>query len=730
MLQGADEDRVEESDDDLVVEEECMQALSRDNRKKYRWDKQHNCKFCHKMVLKMSTHLIDCHYDKKEVKNILEMTKGSKERRRAFIALQNQGDFRYNMEVLRSGKGTVIPKYRTRSKKIENLLACRYCKGLYQKRVLFLHSKNCSMKPTDEPFRKGDALRQGRLLLPVPSTIDEDFYRQVITRMRDDDIKHIVKTDPLILEYGRRLFYRRDLEEHTANQISSKMRELARLLQNFQEEHGSDYMLSELVDGAVFDKLVDCVKTLAKFDTETHQFQKPWLATQLGHALRKCSSIKKSIAVKNMKDGDPENSQYEKLVREAERFDSAFIGDWYDHVSSTANQSKFSMQRNKPKLIPSIKDVSKVLKILDEKMEEEEDYPSLVKATLCAIATFNRKRGGEVQRMKIKDLENINKGNVNTDVLQSLNEAEKKMVNFFDRVEIRGKFNRTVPILLTPKMKTALQRIKEMRKSRPELTSVYLFATPTGQRPYRGDHILKDIAEEAKVENIQFFNHTSLRKQAATLSQAIGVTELQQDQLATFLGHDIRIHREFYRLPQDLLQKARVAKILMSLNHGEEAAFEDINNGKIDNDVIEDDEDNTVIEDDEDNTVMRDVADKFEIEEEATESSEFAETTSSRKRKNRVFDDDYVPVTKKKKTSKTWDDDYAPVPKKQKTKKTWSTAEKVAIKASFRVHLVTGKVAQKDEIIAAQYKYPELRLRTWRNIKDFVRNTFSSGRTL
>ena len=36
------------------------------------------------------------------------------------------------------------------------------------------------------------------------------------------------------------------------------------------------------------------------------------------------------------------------------------------------------------------------------------------------------------------------------------------------------------------------------------------------------------------------------------------------DQLANFLGHDIRIHREFYRLPEKTLQLAKVSKVLMA----------------------------------------------------------------------------------------------------------------------------------------------------------------------
>jgi len=35
------------------------------------------------------------------------------------------------------------------------------------------------------------------------------------------------------------------------------------------------------------------------------------------------------------------------------------------------------------------------------------------------------------------------------------------------------------------------------------------------------------------------------------------------DILAGFLGHNIRVHRNFYRLPQETLQLAKVSKILL-----------------------------------------------------------------------------------------------------------------------------------------------------------------------
>ncbi|XP_062407337.1 uncharacterized protein LOC134098323 isoform X1 [Sardina pilchardus] len=40
------------------------------------------------------------------------------------------------------------------------------------------------------------------------------------------------------------------------------------------------------------------------------------------------------------------------------------------------------------------------------------------------------------------------------------------------------------------------------------------------------------------------------------------------DQLADFLGHDIRVHREYYRLPQSTIQLAKISKLLMAMEKG------------------------------------------------------------------------------------------------------------------------------------------------------------------
>lgn len=55
--------------------------------------------------------------------------------------------------------------------------------------------------------------------------------------------------------------------------------------------------------------------------------------------------------------------------------------------------------------------------------------------------------------------------------------------------------------------------------------------------------------------------------------QLLSLKENSQDILATFQGHDIRVHREFYRLPESALQLAKVSKILHMVNKGTIAKY-------------------------------------------------------------------------------------------------------------------------------------------------------------
>ena len=84
----------------------------------------------------------------------------------------------------------------------------------------------------------------------------------------------------------------------------------------------------------------------------------------------------------------------------------------------------------------------------------------------------------------------------------------------------------------------------------------------------RGCDCLRDLAREAGCKEPTIMRSTPFRKQMATVSQIVNLKENELDILAKFLGHDIRIHRKFYRLPQETLQVAKVSKLLLASEQG------------------------------------------------------------------------------------------------------------------------------------------------------------------
>lgn len=66
---------------------------------------------------------------------------------------------------------------------------------------------------------------------------------------------------------------------------------------------------------------------------------------------------------------------------------------------------------------------------------------------------------------------------------------------------------------------------------------------------------------------------TKLRRQVATLSRVLNLNDMEEELLADFLGHDIRVHRKFYRLPDGTLQLAKISKVVMACEQGRLAEF-------------------------------------------------------------------------------------------------------------------------------------------------------------
>ncbi|KAJ8316567.1 hypothetical protein KUTeg_005882 [Tegillarca granosa] len=557
-------------------------------------NKVHACIYCEQLFQNIARHLELKHCKELEVAKILALQKKSKERRTEWEKLVNRGDFCHNMNVLKDGKGLLIPKYRKHYKSTistKDYVPCENCMGYYKINDLCKHQKYCVSKDAKKDGNP-QYVKNGRLMLPVETSFKE-LAHKVLVDMHNDEVKFVIESDYRILEMGKRLLEKHGNEQHKYQYIRAKMRELGQYLICCKSVNSDNIKcIDDAINCENWDLMIKCVKKFGEYNEEDHSYQKPSKALKIGHSLKKCSKYMKSEGLK---------AHDKQKIDKANTFLQLYEQDWKDQISSQALASLETKNYNKPKLLPLTKDVVKFDKYLKEEAsalcrdieKNVDNYSKLAKVCLAQVILFNRKRSGEAERITLKgftEAEVSGSGRPEPVVMETLSEFEKQLCNTHTRVEIKGKRGRRVPVLFTDAMKKSINILIKNRE-RSNVNSDLLFAKPGNSKfPYRGSDCLKKLAKEAEIENTSTFTSSLLRKQLATLVQILNLSETSQDILATFQGHDIRVHRQFYRLPENVLQAAKVSKVLHSLSDGSIGKYK----GK-DFDEIEFDEKETVV---------------------------------------------------------------------------------------------------------------------------------------
>ena len=62
------------------------------------------------------------------------------------------------------------------------------------------------------------------------------------------------------------------------------------------------------------------------------------------------------------------------------------------------------------------------------------------------------------------------------------------------------------------------------------------------------------MCTEAGVQDEKCITSTSMRKYLATVAQVLNLKENEMDQVASHLGHDLHIHRRYYRLQESTVE--------------------------------------------------------------------------------------------------------------------------------------------------------------------------------
>ncbi|XP_048830876.1 uncharacterized protein LOC125725220 isoform X8 [Brienomyrus brachyistius] len=683
--------------------EKCLQSsdISCSENKNY-------CYICGKPQSKISRHL-KTHLTEVEVAEALSFPKRSKERKRLLEKIRNKGNYRHNSNVLEKGNGLLKVKRRpNKDCDSKQFVHCMYCKAMFGRKELWRHVRRCSSKPGSVSEHQGRTRVLGLAAMAESTSLQQisGGVWKLLSAMKQDDISSVVRNDFCILQLAQSFFNKHGNDPTKFEYIRQKLREIGRFLITLRSE-SSIYSLEEAIKPANFQHVIEAVKKVSGHDEEKNYYQRPSLALKLGHTLQKVCEL---IHCRGLMAED------EELIKSTETFRKLYTTKWSELIShralSTMNEAKF----NKPSTLPFTHDVQLLHKHLEttanaasenlKKTSSSQSYAELAKATLARVIIFNRRRAGEVSKMQLKSFQERENTLLHADVAVGLSKFEQKLCSHFSRVEIRGKRGRKVAVLLTPDMVDALTLLVNKRTECAVQDNCFLFARPKCQSHYRGQDCLRLYATQCGAQNPQHLRSTHLRKHVATLSQILNLKNNELDQVADFLGHDIRVHREYYRLPEATTQLAKISKLLLAMEKGclpnfqgkslDEIEIEDEINLTDGSDGTEPDSDT------EDATLGTPRLNESQSIQPATEDNAGGSTDSISV--GQVF-------TAAIKTSK----------KKSRTQ--WSKQEVTAVLKHFKDHITKGKLATMAECQQCKSaEDPVLAGRTVQNIRDFVRN--------
>ncbi|CAG5073094.1 Protein of unknown function, partial [Cotesia congregata] len=376
---------------------------------------------------------------------------------------ERKGDFKIFTDASLN-KGVIIPARRPASPskaKAEFFATCANCKGVYTKTNLRHHFAQCT---NNEISVKG-VLKKARITVDrIHERASEVLRQKVIPCMKEDAVLRCIRYDLLIMLYGNDLCLRHR-QPYMHRLIRANLRLCGRFLIHVKELDPKISDFSSLYDPSKYYFLLNAIDTFAGVNESTGHYHKAGKATEIAKHINKIGDIYIGECIFNKEpDKQKQISDFLSLCKKG--FSTV--------TNKTANETLVARQREKTVEIPSTVDIMRLCQYLDklistnyESLKNKFSYSAwrqLAETVLTRVQVFNRRRAGEAERLYISDFNRVQTIKKDDEDFQNLSEEERKAANEYVRVELRGKLNGCVPILLTRRWQNALKLILNHRK--------------------------------------------------------------------------------------------------------------------------------------------------------------------------------------------------------------------------------------------------------------------------
>ncbi|XP_011313619.1 uncharacterized protein, partial [Fopius arisanus] len=360
--------------------------------------------------------------------------------------------------------------------------------------------------------------------------------------------------------------------------IRARLRLIGRFLAAIKHINPAIPDLASVYTPTNYDSSIDAVRQVAQYDTITNIFRTPTVAANLGTYLTQIGEI---LMVECIKRDD------DSKLKEVKKFMKVHKVEFGVVINKRVMESQAQMQRHKKIILPLTDDIKKLVTYLNVNLNEKleqlsnaysyEDWLALAQLTMASIVVYNRRRTGEISNILVDDyqLESIDDTS-NKETFSKLTPRAQKIAKTYSRFLIRGKKNRTVPVLLKPKLVESIDLLLKYREAAgvPKSNN-FLFAEQSfGEyriKVLSACNIMRKFANACGASNPHSLTGTNLRKHIATICIHLDLSEIAVNDLSSFLGHDPKIHRNFYRQPQVEREILQISPLLEAAQGKEES---------------------------------------------------------------------------------------------------------------------------------------------------------------
>lgn len=544
--------------------------------------KKHFCLFCNKMQTKIARHLENVHSSEDEVKKFISLPPGNPERLQIIASIRKNGDHVFNTSrKLNTGQLLVCRRPNKRmNKEARDFLPCGNCKGQYARSVLRHHWRKCTKR---DGKRERIITSKGRKVAArLHEKASVDVRKHIFPYLREDEIVRGIRYDELMILYANKQCQKYLSHQHQYQMIRARIRLLGRFVHAIKKINGHIKQFADVFQPRYYDATIAAVKVVAEFNEDKRIFEHPATASNLGTNLKQAAEILRSEYIKQEMEHDQKRvDDFLKLMGE----------DFGVSINKIVAETQTQNNRRKKTVLPTTDDIKKFHSYLKaerianfQSLQKQFSYKcwkKLAETTLLSLQLFNRRRPGEIERLYLEDFNSYQGIDMaDKESFNALSEEGKQLARDYVRFEIRGKLGRSVPVLIYTDILDCLKLIVRHRSAAgvPE-SNQYLFGLPSNDKDrfkyLRACDLMRQYAKECGAEILNALRGTKLRKHIATRCINLNLSDTQVTQLANFMGHHEKIHKEIYRQPVLETDIVKISKILKTAQGFDSDASED-----------------------------------------------------------------------------------------------------------------------------------------------------------